>query len=164
MLETQSHSQRSNHALFKQGPGVLCHCLWKVSGSFTNRYTWRPKWQIYYIFPVGSTRRYKFSVSPISSLRFLQTNSKTRHSNTSGHSAMDSATVSSSIRCCTQYIYCALEMIQDLTECHCVPQSRPSSKDDTPYWTTNSGAPVFNNNQSLTAGVRGATCSSYAYS
>mmetsp|Transcript_2711 Transcript_2711/g.8022 ORF Transcript_2711/g.8022 Transcript_2711/m.8022 type:complete len:493 (+) Transcript_2711:157-1635(+) len=32
---------------------------------------------------------------------------------------------------------------------------RPSSAHDTPYWTTNTGVPVFNNNQSLTAGVRG---------
>lgn len=31
----------------------------------------------------------------------------------------------------------------------------PSSAHDSPYWTTNSGAPVWNNNQSLTAGVRG---------
>ncbi len=31
----------------------------------------------------------------------------------------------------------------------------PSSHHDSPYWTTNNGAPVFNNNQSLTAGVRG---------
>jgi len=32
---------------------------------------------------------------------------------------------------------------------------RPSSKFDTPYWTTNTGAPVWNNNHSLTAGERG---------
>jgi len=32
---------------------------------------------------------------------------------------------------------------------------RPSSAHNSPYWTTNSGAPVWNNNNSLTAGVRG---------
>lgn len=32
---------------------------------------------------------------------------------------------------------------------------RPSSQFDTPYWTTNSGAPVWNNNNSLTVGSRG---------
>jgi catalase len=31
----------------------------------------------------------------------------------------------------------------------------PSSHHDSPYWTTNNGAPVYNNNQSLTVGVRG---------
>lgn len=31
----------------------------------------------------------------------------------------------------------------------------PSSAHDAPYWTTNSGAPVFNNNSSMTVGVRG---------
>eukprot|EP00877_Chromochloris_zofingiensis_P011194 jgi/Chrzof1/6328/Cz18g04130.t1 len=32
---------------------------------------------------------------------------------------------------------------------------RPSSAFDSPYWTTNSGAPVWNNNNSMTVGVRG---------
>lgn len=32
---------------------------------------------------------------------------------------------------------------------------RPSSAHNTPYWTTNSGAPVWNNNNSLTVGARG---------
>ncbi|KAG6545799.1 hypothetical protein Mapa_012760 [Marchantia paleacea] len=31
----------------------------------------------------------------------------------------------------------------------------PSSKHNSPYWTTNSGAPVWNNNSSLTVGPRG---------
>ena len=34
-------------------------------------------------------------------------------------------------------------------------QAVPSSHHDSPYWTTNNGAPVYNNNQSLTVGVRG---------
>lgn len=34
-------------------------------------------------------------------------------------------------------------------------QYRPSSAFDSPYWTTNSGAPVWNNNNSMTVGVRG---------
>lgn len=34
-------------------------------------------------------------------------------------------------------------------------QHRPSSAFNTPYWTTNSGAPVWNNNNSLTVGARG---------
>jgi len=34
-------------------------------------------------------------------------------------------------------------------------QYRPSSTNDTPYWTTNQGAPVWNNNSSLTVGPRG---------
>jgi len=32
---------------------------------------------------------------------------------------------------------------------------RPSSQYDTPFWTTNTGAPVWNNNSSLTVGARG---------
>lgn len=31
----------------------------------------------------------------------------------------------------------------------------PSKSHDSPYWTTNSGAPVANNNHSLTIGARG---------
>lgn len=31
----------------------------------------------------------------------------------------------------------------------------PSSKHNAPYWTTNSGAPVSNNDNSLTVGARG---------
>ncbi|PPD76117.1 hypothetical protein GOBAR_DD26982 [Gossypium barbadense] len=31
---------------------------------------------------------------------------------------------------------------------------RPSSSFDSPFWTTNSGAPVWNNNSSLTVGAR----------
>ena len=34
-------------------------------------------------------------------------------------------------------------------------QYRPSSANDSTHWTTNSGAPVWNNNNSLTVGVRG---------
>ena len=34
-------------------------------------------------------------------------------------------------------------------------QLRPSSAYTTPYWTTNSGAPVWNNNSSVTVGARG---------
>lgn len=34
-------------------------------------------------------------------------------------------------------------------------QHRPSTAHNTPYWTTNSGAPVWNNNNSLTVGPRG---------
>jgi catalase len=34
-------------------------------------------------------------------------------------------------------------------------QHRPSSNHDALYWTTNGGAPVWNNNSSLTAGTRG---------
>ena len=34
-------------------------------------------------------------------------------------------------------------------------QIRPSENFDTPYWTTNTGAPVFNNNDSETVGRRG---------
>ncbi|WOG97709.1 hypothetical protein DCAR_0417050 [Daucus carota subsp. sativus] len=34
-------------------------------------------------------------------------------------------------------------------------KDRPSSAFDSPYWTTNSGAPVWNNDSSLTAGPRG---------
>lgn len=34
-------------------------------------------------------------------------------------------------------------------------QYRPSNHFDAPYWTTNSGAPVWNNNNSLTVGSRG---------
>ena len=37
----------------------------------------------------------------------------------------------------------------------CQSQHLPSSAHDCPYWTTNSGAPVWNNNNSLTAGKRG---------
>lgn len=33
--------------------------------------------------------------------------------------------------------------------------TRPSKHADSPYWTTNSGAPVWNNNSSLTVGQRG---------
>ncbi|KAJ0985302.1 hypothetical protein J5N97_003658 [Dioscorea zingiberensis] len=32
---------------------------------------------------------------------------------------------------------------------------RPSSSFNSPFWTTNSGAPVWNNNSSLTVGSRG---------
>lgn len=35
------------------------------------------------------------------------------------------------------------------------PQHRPSSSFNPPYWTTNAGAPVWNNNNSLTVGTRG---------
>ena len=35
-------------------------------------------------------------------------------------------------------------------------QYRPSSAYDSPYWTTNAGAPVWNNNNSVTVGSRGA--------
>jgi len=34
-------------------------------------------------------------------------------------------------------------------------QHRPSSAFNSPFWTTNSGAPVYNNNSSLTVGARG---------
>ena len=34
-------------------------------------------------------------------------------------------------------------------------QYRPSSAYNSPFWTTNSGAPVWNNNSSLTVGSRG---------
>jgi hypothetical protein len=34
-------------------------------------------------------------------------------------------------------------------------QFRPSSAYDSPYWTTNAGAPVYNNDSSLTVGSRG---------
>jgi len=34
-------------------------------------------------------------------------------------------------------------------------QVRPSSAHDSPFFTTNSGAPVWNNNSSLTVGTRG---------
>lgn len=34
-------------------------------------------------------------------------------------------------------------------------QQRPSSAYNTPFWTTNSGAPVWNNNSALTIGSRG---------
>lgn len=33
----------------------------------------------------------------------------------------------------------------------------PSEEDDTSYWTTNYGAPVDNNDDSLTVGARGPT-------
>lgn len=36
-------------------------------------------------------------------------------------------------------------------------QYRPSSSFNSPYWTTNSGAPVWNNNNSVTVGVRGTS-------
>ena len=39
--------------------------------------------------------------------------------------------------------------------CSLPMQAVPSSHHDSPYWTTNNGAPVYNNNQSLTVGVRG---------
>jgi catalase len=35
------------------------------------------------------------------------------------------------------------------------PSLRPNSAYNSPYWTTNAGAPVYNNNNSLTVGVRG---------
>ena len=35
------------------------------------------------------------------------------------------------------------------------PQFRPSSAYDSTHWTTNNGAPVWNNNNSLTVGDRG---------
>lgn len=41
-------------------------------------------------------------------------------------------------------------------------QVRPSSAHDSPFFTTNSGAPVWNNNSSLTAGTRGASFLSLA--
>jgi hypothetical protein len=41
------------------------------------------------------------------------------------------------------------------TVCSLPMQAVPSSHHDSPYWTTNNGAPVYNNNQSLTVGVRG---------
>ena len=41
------------------------------------------------------------------------------------------------------------------TLCSLALQAVPSSHHDSPYWTTNNGAPVYNNNQSLTVGVRG---------
>lgn len=34
-------------------------------------------------------------------------------------------------------------------------QYRPASAFNSPFWTTNSGAPVWNNNASLTVGSRG---------
>lgn len=34
-------------------------------------------------------------------------------------------------------------------------KDRPSSANNTPFWTTNSGAPIYNNNASLTVGPRG---------
>lgn len=34
-------------------------------------------------------------------------------------------------------------------------QYRPSSAANSPFMTTNSGAPVYNNNSSLTVGTRG---------
>lgn len=39
----------------------------------------------------------------------------------------------------------------------CWVQVRPSSAHDSPFFTTNSGAPVWNNNSSLTVGTRGAS-------
>ncbi len=36
-----------------------------------------------------------------------------------------------------------------------IAQYRPSSSNDTPYWTTNSGAPVWDNYSSMTVGPRG---------
>lgn len=38
---------------------------------------------------------------------------------------------------------------------HVIMQYRPSSAFNSPFCTTNSGAPVFNNNSSLTVGARG---------
>lgn len=52
-----------------------------------------------------------------------------------------------------------LNMCAALVCCVCLfapgPQYRPSSANDSAHWTTNSGAPVWNNNNSLT-GERGA--------
>ena len=42
-------------------------------------------------------------------------------------------------------------------------QVRPSSAHDSPFWTTNSGAPVWNNNASLTVGPRGGSFNFYIY-
>ena len=38
-------------------------------------------------------------------------------------------------------------------------QYLPSSHHDSPYWTTNTGMPVWNNNSSLTVGQRGSLLS-----
>jgi predicted membrane channel-forming protein YqfA (hemolysin III family) len=42
-------------------------------------------------------------------------------------------------------------------------QFRPSSAYDSPYWTTNAGAPVYNNDSSLTVGPRGIYTHIYVY-
>lgn len=42
-----------------------------------------------------------------------------------------------------------------LTHVCLASQHIPSSQHDSPYWTTNSGSPVWNNNNSLTVGTRG---------
>lgn len=39
-------------------------------------------------------------------------------------------------------------------------QYRPSSAYNAPFWTTNSGAPVYNNDSSLTVGTRGMVSTS----
>ena len=40
--------------------------------------------------------------------------------------------------------------------CPARPQYRPSTANNSAHWTTNSGAPVWNNNNSVTVGARGA--------
>jgi hypothetical protein len=54
---------------------------------------------------------------------------------------------------------CCCSLPEPDARCYAVPparlQVRPSSKHDAPYWTTNSGAPVWNNKNSLTVGARG---------
>lgn len=47
-----------------------------------------------------------------------------------------------------------MSALADLLLC-AVSQVRPSSAHNSPYWTTNSGAPVWNNNSSSTVGSRG---------
>lgn len=42
-----------------------------------------------------------------------------------------------------------------------VVQYRPSSAYDSAHWTTNSGAPVWNNNASLTVGERGTSVQTF---
>ena len=58
--------------------------------------------------------------------------------------------------------YCLSEVCRRLhqtwhwvSQNHCHPPCRPSSAYDAPYWTTNTGMPIWNNNQSLTVGARG---------
>lgn len=65
-----------------------------------------------------------------------------------------------SLYCCGSS-HRALSPLLGLTRPPCAPlpprsvQYRPSSAFNSPHWTTNSGAPVWNNNNSLTVGERG---------
>lgn len=59
--------------------------------------------------------------------------------------------------CASWSNYCGVNRLSD-SVCLlvlCVMQYRPSSAFNSPFWTTNSGAPVWNNNNSLTVGTRG---------